>query len=812
MTVKLTQLSIENFRGVRSISIPLEKRSLVLVGENGSGKSAIVDALEYLFTGKIERLKRQDVREKQCIPFVGAKDKDVRIELRTTQGSLKVGYPYEEPLVQDKGLSEWFNLAKARPFILRRAQILKFVEATGADRYRQISLLIGLEQLDEIEKAWRELANECENRKREAERRASEAEQSLCRLAGVERVDEALVVASINQRLREFSLLGIQPISTIAELQSLREVLQASRQVMEAAQKASRMVSLCEGLRTLEKTAKNLINSYGEFYAKWREFAQARETLKEALFRLLLEQGEKLLSQYPEIDGCPLCGTPISREVLLERIRHRLKELADIQQRERKLEEMLASLREKVAEIVKEVKGAIKNPEVDEDLLERLKQVEAGLPEVRARLNQKVIGGTFPRPEELREISAIRVIFQEIPSYADKIEKRAFDLQPSEIERQQIEMSVWLERLEGAWKDWIGARRKQEQVNKAYEQVVKVYEAIKNARENRLKEIHARIEERVNDYYQRLHPQEGCEVRLPLETRGGVGLRTRFHFVEDSHPLGFYSEGHLDTLGIVIFLAFIKEFNRDDSGKPLGLIVLDDVLTTVDSGHRQRVANLLCEEFYDHQVLITTHDRLWAEMLLTTMRSNGIQCLPLHLMPWDVKVGVSYKEFLMAYWEEYRNQAKSNVPPAVAATGRDLEKFLWHMRYNLHLSVPARAEDQYTIGDLYDPFFSWFNSHSVDRPDLPKGFDYELEEIKGKLDGYWRQRNWAGAHYNQWGENLTSKEAEEFISLVERLVKLFQCPRCNSLVEYDDNCGALVCRRCKGKPDGALWRVVKKKK
>ena len=63
-------LHAENFRGIRRAELPLNGMNLILVGENGSGKSCFVDLLEYLFTGKLARLNRQDVKEKESISFV----------------------------------------------------------------------------------------------------------------------------------------------------------------------------------------------------------------------------------------------------------------------------------------------------------------------------------------------------------------------------------------------------------------------------------------------------------------------------------------------------------------------------------------------------------------------------------------------------------------------------------------------------------------------------------------------------------------------------------------------------------------------
>ncbi|HMR68167.1 MAG TPA: hypothetical protein PKE64_29490, partial [Anaerolineae bacterium] len=110
---------------------------------------------------------------------------------------------------------------------------------------------------------------------------------------------------------------------------------------------------------------------------------------------------------------------------------------------------------------------------------------------------------------------------------------------------------------------------------------------------------------------------------------------------KNDHPLGYFSEGHLDSLGLCIFLAFIKRFNTN-----VKIIILDDVLTSVDSGHRMRVAQLLAQEFGDYQILITTHDEMWAQQLATVMRNVGGALRLVRLKPWSLENG--------ADWDAYR--------------------------------------------------------------------------------------------------------------------------------------------------------------
>src|SRR3990172_2036330 len=54
--MKLLELEIQNVRGIRELVLKPEGANLVVWGPNGSGKSAVVDALDFLLTGRISRL------------------------------------------------------------------------------------------------------------------------------------------------------------------------------------------------------------------------------------------------------------------------------------------------------------------------------------------------------------------------------------------------------------------------------------------------------------------------------------------------------------------------------------------------------------------------------------------------------------------------------------------------------------------------------------------------------------------------------------------------------------------------------------
>jgi len=211
----------------------------------------------------------------------------------------------------------------------------------------------------------------------------------------------------------------------------------------------------------------------------------------------------------------------------------------------------------------------------------------------------------------------------------------------------------------------------------------------------------------------------------------------------------------------------------------------------------------LAREFPDYQFVITTHDKLWAKELERVIPNAKL----VPLRRWSLEQGADCWQEVLSDWEYYEEQAQSGRPrDAIAGAGRNLEKFLFQMRGNLGLAIPAKRKDDYTIGDLYPEFFKWVNKHPVERPDRPQ-FVQELKALEREFTEVWRLRNWSGAHFNRWAEMVTSEEALSFLAAIKRLVMAFECPNCGRLVFYNRDARALMCPNCRpSPPPRVVWQ------
>jgi len=54
--MRIDELKINNFRGIPELEREPEGGNIGLVGPNGSGKSSVMDAIDFLLTGKVQRM------------------------------------------------------------------------------------------------------------------------------------------------------------------------------------------------------------------------------------------------------------------------------------------------------------------------------------------------------------------------------------------------------------------------------------------------------------------------------------------------------------------------------------------------------------------------------------------------------------------------------------------------------------------------------------------------------------------------------------------------------------------------------------
>ena len=58
--IRIESITIKEFRGIRNLTLDFKGKSFGICGPNGTGKSGVIDALEFGLTGNVSRLSGRE--------------------------------------------------------------------------------------------------------------------------------------------------------------------------------------------------------------------------------------------------------------------------------------------------------------------------------------------------------------------------------------------------------------------------------------------------------------------------------------------------------------------------------------------------------------------------------------------------------------------------------------------------------------------------------------------------------------------------------------------------------------------------------
>jgi len=230
MAVKIKTINIHAFRGIPDLEIQLDGKNLLLRGENGTGKSSIVEAIEFFFTGKISHLEGiRGLSLQRHGPHVNYDANDVNVGLTFNPGSVSLNRTFESSFSPPEQFKEYFEITQKGIFILRRSQILTFIMSNPADRFRAIGSIIGIEPLDAIEL---EMMRVRDNLKGEIDSKEDKINELISNLSTIIEKDISKVediLLALNEMLQEANL----PL-----IKSLKDVDKHAEEMLKTVKKA----------------------------------------------------------------------------------------------------------------------------------------------------------------------------------------------------------------------------------------------------------------------------------------------------------------------------------------------------------------------------------------------------------------------------------------------------------------------------------------------------------------------------------------------------------------------------------------------
>lgn len=782
---RIRRLDVQGFRGIRQRnSLLFDGKSILLFGENGTGKSSFVDAIEKLLTGKVSMLDgrglglssdRQgphilDGQYPTQVAIVFDDKLSTTLELSTVTGKLPASaLAYVEAGSQ--------NL-----FILRRQQLLNFIESQPKERYDLLRPFLPLGHIEEVEKTLEAAAEMSGVEMQTSAQEVARIARDIRRLLEIP-VSQPLSLAHIteiaNRRLTKISLPNIG---------SLEELPTAKKGISKALSSFGDLTfqsSLNNAVQSLEELLESLAQIEIEPFLKSVERLREREAKEARVFyEAVLEQGLRWISDERRTT-CPLCEQPIVPKQLESRVNERLSSFREILASRREVAGRLVNLQSSVKSAVEAVTRAKRRVETLADEGRR-KNIQSALEATDRALTSLSKG--LDRELKHLEVDSLRMLAAMVHERSSFVESLKLhlaqmrstlsSLPSASAALELLDLNERFDRLGELLPKLQEAQALAKQAEDRANVARRVFEKIQTARKEEVQAVLSELSQDIESMYTRLHPGEshgGVQLAVREAVPESVNLRSSFYGRDDEDPRAYYSDAHLDTLGLSIFLALRKWYRRQ---RPeFDLMILDDVLTSVDSAHSVRLAELLLKEFQEYQILLTTHDRIWFEHLRDIqarcrVAQNFVNKI---IHKWTLEEGPDLREPEDERESLDRLMDDGSAEEIAVMAGRLLEHLLQEMRYALRLSVKAKRGEQYEIGEL------WPALYATIKDDYPVLYQ-KVKSALDTLDVRWPIRNWIGAHWNTWARNVSRTAAIEFAKSVAELFDHVFCTICRRFI------------------------------
>src|SRR3990167_11273816 len=319
---KIKKIKIEALRGITELELDLECKSLIIFGENGAGKSSIVDALEFFFTGGIRSLEGTQVLSMQRHgPHVNKRPKDVKVQLFFDPGNIPLFRTFTDFSTCPDVLKDYFEEAHQGQFLLRRSQILEFIISQPGDRYLAIASIIGVESLDPIEREMMRSRDRLEGDKESIEKAIKATLSELTDLFTKEVKDHNDILEALNgiiDKLGMDRILSVQEITKCGE--SLLRKLKLDPNSNDKIKKLDEIISMT----TAPLFSDDLIKQIKDYSLKVNEVLDNDKNILDSLSLENFLNSWKAIVEKLRIGQCPLCEQPMDDSNLLLRIKERL--------------------------------------------------------------------------------------------------------------------------------------------------------------------------------------------------------------------------------------------------------------------------------------------------------------------------------------------------------------------------------------------------------------------------------------------------------------------------------------------------------
>lgn len=821
--MKLIELEIQNIRGIKKLKLNQDGKNLVIYGPNGSGKSTVVDAIDFLLTGKISRLTGEGtsgITLKEHGPHINNQPAEAivkgKIKIPGFDEPVEITRCMEEPnkLQYDEEYSNLLEpiiqISRRGQYILTRKDILKYITASPNNRAEAIQALLNLSDIERIRKKLVKIRNKIERDFKASGKGLNTAENAILDTTQIDTFNNEKILKFANENR---AVLKAEPISDLIQ-SKLRIGLKTPMEIPK--KNVKEIMEIGEDIQSLEKILSNLnlqeiIEYIDELNNTIDELNQNAGAIQSLNKLKLTEIGLKLID---ETSNCPLCDATWNKGELVKKFNQRIKLAIKTRKIRSKIESISSKLMNQIQHeisIIEKIENSSKSLKIDKKIpefqnwLQKLRELADIF--YNSLKNYTII--LFTR-EKIKKILAPLNISENLQKLKSDVKKKTPKSTPEQISWDK------LTRLDEDFKIYESVKIEFSSLKNSFERAELLVLSFQQAKDKILLGLYEDIRDKFVELYKTLHGNDEKHFTAKIEpNQAGLNFEVDFHGYGTHPPLALHSEGHQDSMGICLYLALVEKVNSN----LIDLVILDDVVMSVDVDHRKGICTILKQYYPNIQFLITTHDKTWTNQLKSenVVGSKGI----VELYNWNIESGPMRMDYKTGIWEPIEEDlSKNDIPSAAARLRRGLEQFFGTVCNDLHVPVIYRLDGKHELGSFLIPAMNEYRSlmeksiksaKSWEKKDLVLNLE-EKDSTRSQIYKRTFVEQWAinvSVHYNNWA-NLSRKEFKLVVEAFQDLCLLFKCNTCG---------GLLYLATKKNRPDsircncgGISWNLIKKKK
>ena len=700
--MKIKSITLNHFRGAtRPLTIPFDvrKKFTLIYGENGTGKSSIVDALEFLFD------------QKRNSAFLSVNSTSATPEVKITD---EAGYEYTTG-----------STIPEKVAILRRSFMSELCTQSASDFYAFFQEFLDLSQFQKSEQNLQKLTKTL-NKK--------------CKDLFLERSNLILEIEDIYRQ--HISAESAHPIEDAKEYAKREMKTQFSIQ-----REANLLLSRHSQLQNLLTQRSGILSQLQAKSSELKQIAKILDVRLISLLKLLDEATQIIQADESTPATCPVCEQVIKKDEVLASLARRKKEIEEIKSlntKKEQLEENIKKFNLQQTNFEDQIKQLISQPLEITELTQYALDIK---PESSWEEITKALKDWEPNIAILNErkdnLESVLDIFGQIKSKVSKLGKLEKEFKTTHL---------------------------------CYRKAENLVNILKNTRHAYVQKLLNSLTGTICGFYEQMHSGEGIStIKLSLKENQNKSLEVLADFYGKTNvkPKDYYSEAHLDSLALSIFLAVSKAQNKK-------ILILDDILTSLDLPHLQRILTQLKQLIGNNtfsQIILTTHiERLRNECKFRGSGSYDV----IELKPWAINTGIFPKQQFQTLLDEL-NKALSNPQTdkneLALKAGLQLDSVLSLLCEAYHLPL-AYGKEKHTLGEYLVAINKKLKKQL--KVIIPNEGEKPLEELLQKCYDYSWIRN-EYAHINLKAE-VSESEVHSFALDVKALSEVLFCQQCGTYI------------------------------